>query len=126
MDENEFFRQTVQHLARCLSSINPTPWEKVNTLFMLCPQVSSSLIVTPRSQEASIALGLYFLQSNLQHQDKLLPYFLKVLKCLTTAQFEEPVYRIKNGDREYHISLFVFLFQAVCVMCMIINVREFK
>ena len=29
MDENEFFRQTVQHLARCLSSINPTPWEKV-------------------------------------------------------------------------------------------------
>ncbi|XP_022832162.1 phosphatidylinositol 4-kinase alpha isoform X1 [Spodoptera litura] len=99
MDENEFFRQTVQHLARCLSSINPTPWEKVNTLFMLCPQVSSSLIVTPRSQEASIALGLYFLQSNLQHQDKLLPYFLKVLKCLTTAQFEEPVYRIKNGDR---------------------------
>ncbi|XP_047033201.1 phosphatidylinositol 4-kinase alpha isoform X2 [Helicoverpa zea] len=99
MDENEFFRQTVQHLARCLSSINPTPWEKVNTLFMLCPQAGSSLIVTPRSQEATIALGLYFLQSNLQHQDKLLPYFLKVLKCLTTAQFEEPLCRIKNGDR---------------------------
>uniref|UniRef100_A0A2H1WSE5 SFRICE_030955 n=1 Tax=Spodoptera frugiperda TaxID=7108 RepID=A0A2H1WSE5_SPOFR len=78
------------------------PTVTVNTLFMLCPQVSSSLIVTPRSQEASIALGLYFLQSNLQHQDKLLPYFLKVLKCLTTAQFEEPVYRIKNGDPEKH------------------------
>ncbi|XP_026727128.1 phosphatidylinositol 4-kinase alpha isoform X4 [Trichoplusia ni] len=99
MDENEFFRQTVQHLARCLSSINPTPWEKVNTLFMLCPQASSSLVITPRSQEASIALGLYFLQSNLQHQDKLLPYFLKVLKCLSTAKFEEPLCRIKNGDR---------------------------
>lgn len=99
MDENEFFRQTVQHLARCLSNINPTPWEKVNTLFMLCPQASSSLIVTPRSQEASIALGLYFLQSGLQHQDKLLPYFLKVLKCLTNAHFEEPLSRTKNGDR---------------------------
>nr|XP_034827597.1 phosphatidylinositol 4-kinase alpha isoform X1 [Maniola hyperantus]XP_034827598.1 phosphatidylinositol 4-kinase alpha isoform X2 [Maniola hyperantus] len=99
MDENEFFRQTVQHLARCLSCINPTPWEKVNTLFMLCPQASSSFVVTPRSQEASIALGLYFLQSGLQHQDKLLPYFLKVLKCLTNAQFEEPMYRVKSGDR---------------------------
>ncbi|XP_075984283.1 phosphatidylinositol 4-kinase III alpha isoform X2 [Anticarsia gemmatalis] len=99
MDENEFFRQTVQHLARCLSSINPTPWEKVNTLFMLCPQASSSLVVTPRSQEASIALGLYFLQSGLQHQDKLLPYFLKVLKSLANAQFEEPVSKTKNGDR---------------------------
>ncbi|KAL0867906.1 hypothetical protein ABMA27_008587 [Loxostege sticticalis] len=99
MDENDFFRQTVQHLARCLSNINPTPWEKVNTLFMLCPQASSSLVVTPRSQEACIALGLYFLQSGLQHEDKLLPYFLKVLKCLTTAQFEEPLYKIKNADR---------------------------
>ncbi|CAH0713582.1 unnamed protein product, partial [Brenthis ino] len=106
MDENEFFKQTVQHLARCLSCINPTPWEKVNTLFMLCPQASSSFVVTPRSQEASIALGLYFLQSGLQHQDKLLPYFLKVLKCLTNAQFEEPMYKIKNNDHiQYTITI---------------------
>ncbi|XP_026313549.1 phosphatidylinositol 4-kinase alpha [Hyposmocoma kahamanoa] len=99
MDEHEFFKQTVQHLARCLSSINPTPWEKVNTLFMLCPQASSELIITPRSQEACIALGLYFLQSGLQHQEKLLPYFLKILKSLNNAQFEEPLCRIKNADR---------------------------
>ncbi|CAG9559156.1 unnamed protein product [Danaus chrysippus] len=99
MDENDFYKQTVQHLARCLSCIDPTPWEKVNTLFMLCPQVSTSFTVTPRSQEACIALGLYFLQSDLQHQDKLLPYFLKVLKSLTNAQFEEPMCRVKNGDR---------------------------
>ncbi|XP_050667764.1 phosphatidylinositol 4-kinase alpha isoform X1 [Leptidea sinapis] len=99
MDESDFFKQTVQHLARCLSCLNPTPWEKVNTLFMLCPQVSSSFVVTSRNQEASIALGLYFLQSGMQHQDKLLPYFLKVLKCLTNAQFEEPMTRIKNDDR---------------------------
>lgn len=68
---------------------------------MLCPQASTSFVVNPRSQEASIALGIYFLQSGLQHQDKLLPYFLKVLKCLTNAQFEEPVYKTKNNDREY-------------------------
>ncbi|XP_041971459.1 phosphatidylinositol 4-kinase alpha isoform X3 [Aricia agestis] len=99
MDENDFFKQTVQHLARCLSCINPTPWEKVNTLFMLCPQASSSLVVNPKSQEASIALGLYFLQSGLQHQDKLLPYFIKILKCLTNAEFEEPLCRNDNADR---------------------------
>ncbi|XP_059048933.1 phosphatidylinositol 4-kinase alpha [Achroia grisella] len=99
MDEHEFFKETVQHLARCLSNINPTPWEKVNTLFMLCPQASSSLVVTSRSQEACIALGLYFLHSGQQHQDKLLPYFLKVLKCLNNAQFEEPQCRVKNIDR---------------------------
>lgn len=32
MDENEFFKQTVQHLARCLSNIQPTPWEKVSKI----------------------------------------------------------------------------------------------
>ncbi|GBP00793.1 Phosphatidylinositol 4-kinase alpha [Eumeta japonica] len=98
-DEHEFFRLTVQHLARSLSNINPTPWEKVNTLFMLCPQATSTLIVTPRSQEAFISLGLYFLQSGLQHQDKLLPYFLRVLKCLSNAQFEEQPCRKKTTDR---------------------------
>lgn len=68
---------------------------------MLCPQASSKLVVTSRSQEACISLGLYFLQSGLQHQDKLLPYFLKVLKCLSNAQFDEPKGRLINGDREY-------------------------
>lgn len=36
MDENEFFRETVQHLARCLSSLNPTPWEKVKLRHVFC------------------------------------------------------------------------------------------
>lgn len=30
MDDNEFFRQTIQHLARSLANIDPTPWEKVS------------------------------------------------------------------------------------------------
>lgn len=35
MDENEFFKQTVQHLAQCLSNLNPTPWEKVRQITTL-------------------------------------------------------------------------------------------
>lgn len=35
MDEHEFFKQTVQHLARCLSNLNPTPWEKVRRITTL-------------------------------------------------------------------------------------------
>lgn len=68
---------------------------------MLCPQANNNVIVTYRNQEACIALGLYFLQSGLQHQDKLLSYFLKVLKCLANAQFEEPTGCLSNGDSEY-------------------------
>lgn len=68
---------------------------------MLCPQVSGIAHITPRSQEATIALGIYFLQSGLQHRDKLLPYFLKLLKCLPTAQWEEPTCNIVSTDRKY-------------------------
>ncbi|XP_077290371.1 phosphatidylinositol 4-kinase III alpha isoform X2 [Arctopsyche grandis] len=93
--------RAVRHLARSLAlrTPPPAPWDKINTLFALCPQVSGIVHITPRSQEATIALGIYFLQSGLQHRDKLLPYFLKLLKCLSTAQWEEPSCNIVSTDR---------------------------
>lgn len=45
MDENEFFRQTVQHLARCLSCINPTPWEKVKLRHVFCNIVNLEIVL---------------------------------------------------------------------------------
>ncbi len=32
MDKRSFFAKTVEHLARCLAAMKPTPWEKVHKM----------------------------------------------------------------------------------------------
>ncbi|CAG7786962.1 unnamed protein product, partial [Allacma fusca] len=88
-DKRSFFAKTVEHLARCLAVMRPTPWEKVTRLFDLCPKQSANGVfrLDERSHDAIVALGIYFIESGLQHKGQILKYLCELLKCLPRSQW---------------------------------------
>ncbi|KAK7078017.1 Phosphatidylinositol 4-kinase alpha, partial [Halocaridina rubra] len=87
IDDQSFFSKCVLQLARTLAKIKPTPYEKVEKLLALCPGESHGGVyrMDQRGQDALVALGVYFLESGLQHQSSILQYFLKLLRALPKA-----------------------------------------
>ncbi|XP_017062942.1 phosphatidylinositol 4-kinase alpha isoform X1 [Drosophila eugracilis] len=81
------YQRTVLCLARVLAGIQPTPWEKVQTLFRYCPQENAAGVfcLDTRAQDAVIALGIYYLEGGCQHEGQIVPYLLRLAKCLPKA-----------------------------------------
>ncbi|KAI0237175.1 Phosphatidylinositol 4-kinase alpha [Lamellibrachia satsuma] len=80
---------TLLHLARSLALLNPSPWDKVKKLRSLCPTSGSEVLqLNQRALDALIALGVYFVESKLQHTKQILPYLLSVLRGLPMAEWK--------------------------------------
>lgn len=77
---------------------------QVQQLYKLCPQESSAGIfcIDSRAHEAVIALGLYFLESQYQYENLIVPYLIRLLKGLPKSihKDEDPKFLQKRIDRK--------------------------
>ncbi|KAM9101878.1 phosphatidylinositol 4-kinase alpha isoform X1 [Sarcophilus harrisii] len=94
-----FYFNTVLSLARSLAVQRPAALDKVQKLLCMCPVDFHGIFqLDERRRDAVIALGIFLIESNLQHKDHIVPYLLRLLKGLPKVHWiEESAARKKRG-----------------------------
>ena len=100
-------------LARALAAVPGGPsWEKVERqLYSRVPRPGEGgtpgYTLSPRAQQAVLSLGIFYLESDFRHSDRILDCLLGLQRSLATAAFPEPGPR-DSGSRLPAAEVFSF------------------
>ncbi|MGH0137231.1 UNVERIFIED_CONTAM: hypothetical protein FKN15_011546 [Acipenser sinensis] len=107
-----FYFNTVLSLSRSLAAHRPAPLDKVQKLQCMCPVDFHGIYqLDERRRDAVIALGIFLVESQLQHKETIVPYLLRLLKGLHKVQWiEESTGR--KGKENFSFCLVTLLFDV--------------
>ncbi|KAM8854085.1 phosphatidylinositol 4-kinase alpha isoform 2-T2 [Synchiropus picturatus] len=115
-----FYFSTVLSLARSLAAHEQVPTEKVQKLQCMCPTDFRGVFqLDERRRDAVIALGIFFVESNLQHKESIVPYLLGLLKGLPRVQWIE-----ESSEKKGRESLPVAENFSFCLVTLLSDVAQ--
>uniref|UniRef100_H3APG5 Phosphatidylinositol 4-kinase alpha n=1 Tax=Latimeria chalumnae TaxID=7897 RepID=H3APG5_LATCH len=115
-----FYFNTVMSLARSLAAQRPAPLEKLQKLLCMCPVDFHGVFqLDERRRDAVIALGIFLLESGLQHKETAVPYLLRLLKGLPKVQWIE-----ENSGRKCKELLPVAETFSFCLVTLLSDVAQ--